>query len=123
MYDHFGNKKTAFLTRSSFFGAVFGWLTWEWLKRRFLTLNLSKFFGQLDVIKQLFLSFEHFETKFVFFWGGGGRRRNLFSMFFPRILFFLLSSFFTACFVAHFIVFPLCGVLAGYTFSGKKGKE
>ena len=45
----------------------------------------STFFCQLDVIKQLFLSFDYFETKFVFFLGGGG---NLFSIFFPRILLF-----------------------------------
>ena len=70
----------------------------------------SIFLCQLDVIKQLFLSFDYFETKFVFFLGGG---ESVFNILSSNSSFFLLSSFFTACFVAHFIVFPLCGVLAG----------
>ena len=69
----------------------------------------SIFLCQLDVIKQLFLSFDYFETKFVFFGGG----ESVFNILSSNSSFFLLSSFFTACFVAHFIVFPLCGVLAG----------
>ena len=72
----------------------------------------SIFFCQLDVIKQLFLSFDYFETKFVFFGGGEGGICFQYS-FLEFFSFFLLSSFFTACFVAHFIVFPLCGVLDG----------
>ena len=71
----------------------------------------STFFCQLDVIKQLFLSFDYFETKVVFFFWGGGK--SVFNILSSNSSFFLLSSFFTACFVAHFIVFPLCGVLAG----------
>ena len=69
----------------------------------------SIFFCQLGVINKLFV-FRAFQ---------GGEGRNLCSIFFPCIHFSLLSSFFTARFVAHFIVFPLCGVLAGYLFSGK----
>ena len=78
----------------------------------------SIFFCQLGVINKLFV-FRAFQDKFFFGGGVGGEGRNLCSIFFPCIHFSLLSSFFTARFVAHFIVFPLCGVLAGYLFSGK----
>ena len=84
-------------------------------KRIFNTQSI--FLCQLGVINKLFV-FRAFQDK-VFFFGGGGGGRNLGSIFFPCILFSLLSSFFTARFVAHFIVFSLCGVLAGYLFSGK----
>ena len=80
----------------------------------------SIFFCQLDVIKQLFLSCEHFETKFVFFLGGGVG--ICFQYSFLAFFFFLLLSFFTASFVAHFVVFPLCGVLAGHLFK-KRAKS
>ena len=77
-------------------------------KKEIFGTQFKQIFCQLDVMKQLFLCFEHFETNFVFLLGGGGG--SCFHSFLA-FFFFLLSSFFTASFVAHFIVFPLCGVL------------
>ena len=73
----------------------------------------SKFFYQLDEINKIYV-FRAFRDKVCLFWGGG--RGSVFNVFASHSFFFLLSSFFTARFVAHFIVFPLCGVLAGYLF-------
>ena len=121
MYDHFGNKKNSIFDQILLFGAVFGWLTWEWLKRRFLTLNLSKFFGQLDVIKQLFLSFEHFETKFVFFCGGGGEE-SVFNVLSSHSFFSFCHPFLQPVLLPTLLSF-LCAEFWLATFSGKKGKE
>ena len=74
----------------------------------------SKFFCQLDEINKIFV----FRDKVCLFWGGG----FVFNILSSHSSFFLLLSFFTARFVAHFIVFPLCRVLAGYLFS-KRAKS
>ena len=73
----------------------------------------SKFFCQLDEINEIFV----FRDKVCLFLGGG--EEFVFNILSSHSFFFLLLSFFTARFVAHFIVFPLCRVLAGYPFSGK----
>ena len=77
----------------------------------------SKFFCQLDEINKIFV-FRAFRDKVCLFLGGGGvaGEESVFNVLSSHSFFFLLLSFFTACFVAHFIVFPLCGVLAGYLF-------
>ena len=74
----------------------------------------SIFFCQLDVIKQLFLSFDYFDTKLVFFLGGGeasvfnilSSNSSLFSfchpflqhVFLPTLLSFLCVEFWMANF-------------------------
>ena len=93
-----------------------------------VTLNAPFYGGHLVMrsakpgnhLNKLFV-FRAFQDKVFFFVGGGGGGKesvfNILSLhsFFPFVLLF----FFTARFVALFIVFPLCGVLAGYLFSGK----
>ena len=80
----------------------------------------SIFFCQLDVIKQLFFCLLSISRQSLsFFWGGGG---ICFQSYFLAFFFYLLFSFFTARFVAHFIDFPLCGVLAGCLFK-KRAKS
>ena len=79
----------------------------------------SKFFYQLDEINKIYV-FRAFRDKVCLFLGGGGG--ICFQCSFLALFFFLLLSFFTARFVAHFIVFPLSGVLAGYLFS-KRAKS
>ena len=76
----------------------------------------SIFFCQLDVIKQLFLSFDYFETKFVFFGGG----KNLFSIFFPRILLFSFRRPFLQHVLLPTLLSFLCVEFWQANFSGKE---
>ena len=77
-------------------------------KKEIFNTQFKQIFCQLDVIKQLFLCVSSISRQILSFWGGGG---GICFHSFLAFFFFLLSSFFTASFVAHFIVFPLCGVL------------
>ena len=77
----------------------------------------SIFFCQLDVIKQLFLSFDSFETKFVFFWGGEESVFNILSS---------NSSLFSFCrpFLQHVLLPTLLSFLCvEFWLANFSGKE
>ena len=80
----------------------------------------SIFFCQLDVIKQLFLSFDYFETKFVFFGGGGGREASVFNILSSN------SSLFSFChpFLQHVLLPTLLSFLCvEFWLANFSGKE
>ena len=81
----------------------------------------SIFFCQLDVIKQLFLSFDYvyFETKFVFF-RGGGREASVFNILSSN------SSLFSFChpFLQHVLLPTLLSFLCvEFWLANFSGKE
>ena len=80
----------------------------------------SIFFCQLDVIKQFFLSFDYFETKFVFFWGGVGGEESVFNILSSN------SSLFSFCrpFLQHVLLPTLLSFLCvEFWLANLSGKE
>ena len=73
------------------------------------------------IIKQLFLSFEHFETKFVFFFWGGGEE-SVFNVLSSHSFFSFCHPFLQPVLLPTLLSF-LCAEFWLATFSGKKGKE
>ena len=110
MVNHFSNKKIAFFLPDPPFWSSF-WLVNMGMAKKEIFNTQSKFFCQLDEINKIFV-FRAFRDKVCLFLVG----ESVFNVLSSHSFFSLLSSFFTARFVAHFIVFPLCGVLAGYLF-------
>ena len=113
VFSHFNltilvTKKQHFWPDPPFWSSF--WLVNMGMAKKEIFITQSIFFCQLDVIKQLFVL--SISRQSLSFFGGG----ICFQCSFLAFFFFLLLSFFTARFVAHFIVFPLCGVLAGYLF-------
>ena len=86
------------------------------MAKKEISSTQSIFFCQLNVIKQLFLSFDYFETKFVFFLGGG----DLFSIFFPRILLFSFCRPFLQHVLLPTLLSFLCVKFWLANFSGKE---
>ena len=95
-------KKQHFLPDPTFWSSF--WLVNMGMAKKETFNTQSKFFCQLDEINKIYV-FRAFRDKVCLFFGGGG---SVFNVFASHSFFFLLSSFFTARFVAHFIVFPLC---------------
>ena len=91
-------------------------------KKEIFNTQFKQIFRPTGCNSAAFFVFGAFRDKVCLFLGGGGEE-SVFNILSSHSFFPLLLSFFTACFVAHFIVFPLCGVFGWLPFQERKGKE
>ena len=87
------------------------------MAKKEISSTQSIFFCQLDVIKQLFLSFDYFETKFVFFWGRG--EESVFNILSSHSLFSFCHPFLQHVLLRTLLSF-LCVKFWLANFSGKE---